>query len=213
VSLGFKVARGRDLLDGTVNVTRNAERLLAGPLCIAAGYGDCRLDHHARNVWKLAGRPDLAQDEELPVLHDVDSHLRVFDVLCAKPRADRGLQLVRRLAARLDVAHQRHRDPSLLINHVEPRQVRLAIDENAQPLARIENVGPLGIVNGLSSNDVALHYSRRAPGNLFGNYSSTRTVLCRRCSHQISAGHMFEIGGTRTQHRRQSTGENEDQAD
>ena len=44
-----------------------------------------------------------------------------------------------------DVADQRHRNFSRLIDDVKSRQVGLAIDENAQPVAGIEPVGAFGL--------------------------------------------------------------------
>ena len=61
---------------------------LAGAVGIAAGDGDRRLHRHAADVGVLARVAHLAQDEERPVLRDIDGDLRVLDVLRAQACRD-----------------------------------------------------------------------------------------------------------------------------
>ena len=79
-------------------------------------------------------------------------------------RLQRALEIEGGDAARLDAADQRHGDPAAVIDRVDARQVRLPVDEDAQLVAGIEQIGAVGIGDGLRTLQRDGHHRRRAPG-------------------------------------------------
>ena len=135
---------GRDLylVNEAVDPPRDPVAALARALGVATGDRNRRLDRHAGHVGVLAGQADLAQDEERAVL----LQCRRLPADRARTRAELGadgaLEVDRGAVAGLHLADERHGDIADLIDGIEARQVRLAVDEHPQFVAGIEQIGP-----------------------------------------------------------------------
>ena len=88
---GFEADLLRSLASQMVELLRNeraepagdAVRALAGALGVSATDSHRLLDSHPGDERILPGQADLAEDEEGPVLRDVDGDLRILDELAA----------------------------------------------------------------------------------------------------------------------------------
>src|SRR6185295_4620598 len=81
---------GEDIhfLGGTVDLAGDPRPALVGAVGVAAGNCYRGLHGCSAHVGILAGVADLAQDEERPVLHDINGDIGFFHVFGGEPTAD-----------------------------------------------------------------------------------------------------------------------------
>src|SRR5581483_1273025 len=123
------------LYDAVGVAAGDAHAALVGAVAIASGNGHGRLHGDAADERVLPGVAHLAQDEERPVLRNVDRDLRVPHVLGSEPRRDRAREAPGGAAARGHIADERHGYHALLVDGVEAGEVGVAVDEDAQLVA------------------------------------------------------------------------------
>src|SRR5215218_2441809 len=119
------------------------DRLLLGARGEAAGNGDGGFRRHVGDVGVLAGRGDLAEDEERPIGLDLHRHMRLADIAVAQLLGDGAGEAGGGALARRDGADQRHGDHAGGIDRIGVGEALLAEYDDAQLVAGVEPIGRL----------------------------------------------------------------------